>query len=305
MKFHLVPQPPYDFSRCAWVYSHFPADGADLWFPPRETLPAEHRRLHVVEGTPVLACVQEDPAGKGRLLVGTHPAKFKGLSLLRERISWQFNMDASPREFYRLARKDSFFRPLLKILQGVKPLRPPTLFEMAVIAITEQQISQAAAAKIRSRMIMALGAKLIFEGREYRAFPTPERLAGCAPGDLRALSQSNRKAEYVVDLARKVASGEVDLESLRRMPAEEVVHFLTSLRGFGRWSAEYFLSRGLGRMQIVAADDLGIQTLVGKYLGPGRRVIAEECRRILEPWGASKRWAVFYLICAYRLGLLA
>jgi DNA-3-methyladenine glycosylase II len=79
---------------------------------------------------------------------------------------------------------------------------------------------------------------------------------------------------------------------------------LISLRGFGRWSAEYFLARGLGRSEVVAGDDLGVQTLVGKYLGPGHRVTEKECRKIMEEWGPYKRWVVFYLFCASRLGLL-
>jgi DNA-3-methyladenine glycosylase II len=129
-------------------------------------------------------------------------------------------------------------------------------------------------------------------------------LATCQVSDLRALSFSTRKAEYLIDLSRKVAQGELNLEDLRHRSNEEVVTTLTNLRGFGRWSAEYLLTRGLGRSDIFAADDLGIQTLVGKYLGPGHRINAEECRRILQDWGDYKRWAIFYLLGAARLGLI-
>ena len=176
---------------------------------------------------------------------------------------------------------------------------------MAAIAISEQQISLNAAIKIRSRLVQALGGKMIVEGREYRAFPTPRALARRKVQDLRKLSFSARKAEYLIDLARKVAIEEFDLEGLRNRTNEEVISILTSLRGFGRWSAEYLLSRGLGRAEVVAGGDLGIQNLVGKYLGPGRRVTEEECRKILEEWGPYKRWVVFYLFCASRVGLIS
>jgi DNA-3-methyladenine glycosylase II len=121
---------------------------------------------------------------------------------------------------------------------------------------------------------------------------------------LRALSFSTHKAEYLIGLSEKVASRTFDLEGLRDRPNEEVIAGLTSLRGFGRWSAEYLISRGLGRSEVFAADDLGIRTLVGKYLGPGRRVTAEECQEIMKPWGHYKRWMVFYLFCASRLKLI-
>jgi DNA-3-methyladenine glycosylase II len=207
------------------------------------------------------------------------------------------------RGFYRKARKHPLFRPLVRALLGLRPLRPPTLFEMAVIAISEQQLSYPVAVKMRSRLVDALGEKMQIEGRIYKAFPTPRILSGCSVSALRALSFSTRKAEYIIDLARNVSAG-FDMEGLRDRTNAEVMEALISLRGFGRWSAEYFISRGLGRPEVIAADDLGLQTLVGKYLGPGRRISAKECHRIMEPWGSYKRWAVFYLFCASRLGLL-
>ena len=307
MKFELRPRPPYDLARCAWVFSQFPSDGTDVWVPAREGLFAHYGRLHVLEDEVVLAIVHQQNGKQNAerpLLLRTHPARAKHLSALRARVSWQFHLDAPLGEFYRRAEKHPFFRPILKSLYGVKPLRPPSLYEMAVIAITEQQLAYPVAVKMRARLVEALGKKIIFAGKEYRAFPTAQALAECKVSDLRALSLSTRKAEYLIDLSRKVALDGLNLEELRDRPNEEVIVVLTSLRGLGRWSAEYLLTRGLGRSDLFAADDLGIQTLVGKHLGPGRRVSAEECRKILKPWGTYQRWVVFYLFCASRLGLI-
>ena len=306
MEFELSMEGPYDLTRCAWAFCHFPQDGTDVWIPPRETLPAEYHRLHVVGDEPILIMVQQEFAPKddrARLIVRTHPARLRNASSLKERVRWQFHAEASLEGFYRKARSHPFLRHLVKGLYGVKPLRPSTVFEMAVIALSEQQISLNAAIQIRSRLVRALGEKILVEGRKYRAFPAARALAGRTAQDLRRLSFSTRKAEYLTDLARKVAAGGFDLEGLRNRSNEEVIAALTSLRGFGRWSAEYLLARGLGRTEVIAGGDLGIQNLVGKYLGPGRRVTEEECRRILEEWGPFKRWVVFYLFCAFRLGL--
>jgi DNA-3-methyladenine glycosylase II len=259
----------------------------------------------VVEDETILAMVEQNDEGKNSWLsVRTHPPRGKHLSTLKDRVAWQFHLDAPLREFYCRAEKFRLFRPIIKNLYGLKPLRPPSLYEMAVIAITEQQLAYPVAVKMRSRLVEALGKKMIFEGKEYRAFPTAQAVAECKVSDLRALSFSTRKAEYLIELSRKVALEGLNLEDLRDRPNDEVVAVLTSLKGFGRWSAEYLLSRGLGRSDVFAADDLGIQTLVGKYLGPGHRVTAEDCQRILKPWGAYKRWVVFYLFCASRLGLI-
>jgi len=306
MKFELLPQGPYHLIRCAFFFSQLPSDGTDVWIPAREALPAEYRRLHVIEDETILVFVQQEAEKsqrKSRLLVRTHPTRPKHPSTLRARVSWQFHLDAPLAGFYQKAGRHPFFRPLIKTLYGVKPLRTPSLYEMAVIAITEQQLSYPVAVKMRTRLVEALGKKMLFEGSEYKAFPTAQAIAKCRIRDLRNLSFSTRKAEYLIDLSQKVATGGLDLEDLRDRPNEEVLSKLLSLRGFGRWSAEYLLARGLGRSDVFAADDLGVQTLVGRHLGPGYRVTAEECRKILEPWGTHKRWAVFYLFCASRLGL--
>jgi DNA-3-methyladenine glycosylase II len=308
MKFELLATGPYDLTRCSWILGQLPSDGADVWIPAREVLPAEYRRLHVIGDETVLAMVQPDAGQRKeefRLIVRTYPARPKNSSLLRERVRWQFHLDAPLQGFYKQARKRPFFQPILKNLYGVKPLRPPTLFEMAIIAISEQQLSYPVAVKMRSRLVEALGRKMLFEGKEYRAFPTPKALAACTVSDLRALSFSTRKAEYIIDLSRMVAAASFDIESLRNRSNEEVTEALTALRGFGRWSAEYFLGRGLGRSEVLAGGDLGVQTLVGKYLGPGHRVSEKECRKIMDEWGPYKGWVVFYLFLASRSGLLA
>jgi DNA-3-methyladenine glycosylase II len=250
-----------------------------------------------------LVVVRQDPE-KSHLMIKTHPAQPKNFPLLRARVQWQFHLDASLPGFYRRARRHPLFRPILKNLYGVRPLRPPTLYEMAVIAVSEQQLSYPVAVRMRSRLVKALGKKMALEGKEYRAFPDPQSLAECTVNDLRSLSFSTRKAEYILGLSHEVARRGFDIEALRDRSNEEIIETLTSLRGFGRWSAEYFLSRGLGRAEVVAADDLGVQTLVGKYLGPGRRVTGKECRKIMEEWGPYKRWVVFYLFLATRLGLV-
>ncbi len=307
MKFELVATGPYDLTRCSWILGQLPSDGTDVWIPAREVLPAEHRRLHVIGDETVLAVIQrvlEQKEEESRLIVRTHPARPKNSSLLQERVRWQFHLDAPLQGFYKQARKHTFFRPILRNLYGVRPLRPPTLFDMAIIAISEQQLSYNVAVKMRSRLVEVLGRKMLFEGKEYRACPTPEALAACTVSDLRGLSFSTRKAEYIIDLSRMVAAASFDIESLRNRSNEEIMEALTALRGFGRWSAEYFLGRGLGRPEVLAGGDLGVQTLVGKYLGPGHRVSEKECRKIMEEWGPYKRWAVFYLFLASRAGLL-
>lgn len=216
---------------------------------------------------------------------------------LRKAAAWYLSADLDLRPFYRLAAKHRVLGPLTRSLRGLKPLRPASLFEMAVIAITEQQISLAAAYHIRKRLIERFGESL----GEVTAFPLPEILAKASQRELLACGLSHRKAEYISDLASKIARGALDLDALRTMSDDEARTFICRQRGFGAWSADYILVRGLGRMDCVPADDLGVRDAVGKYLGGQGRVSPKTVSRLLKPLTPFRGLAVFYLLVQHRL----
>jgi len=208
-------------------------------------------------------------------------------------------LDLEP--FYDLLQTQGGFAWMAQELRGLKPLRPASVYEMAVIAVIEQQISLRAAHSIRTRLVGRFGV----ERAGLVAFPRPEGLAWASLGQLRGCGLSRRKAEYVRDLSLRVVSGEVDLEGLEHLSDEEVAGAVMSMRGFGRWSADYILVRGLGRVDSVPADDLGIRTVVGQMLGGGARVSAEKVRELLLPFASWRGLFAFYLLAADRCGLLA
>lgn len=211
--------------------------------------------------------------------------------------AWILFAELDLRPFYCLAAEHPILGPISRELYGLKPQRPSTLFEMAVIAITEQQISMAAAHSIRQRVIERYGDAV--DG--LWAFPTPERLARASLGEFVACGLSRRKAEYLSRLAGAVAAGDLDLEGLRDQPDDVVRETIMGLRGFGPWSAEYILVRGLGRPDSLPADDLGVRTVVGRHLGDGARMTADEVRHALAPLAPYRGLAAFYLLAAVRL----
>jgi DNA-3-methyladenine glycosylase II len=199
--------------------------------------------------------------------------------------------------FYRLAASHPVLGPITRHMHGLKPIRPASLFEMLVIAITEQQISLAAAYRIRTRIIERYGDAV----NGLWAFPTPGRLCESSVADLMACGLSQRKAEYVKGVASKVTDGELDLGRLETMPDEDVRSLLVQVRGLGPWSAEYFLVRGLSRPDRVPADDLGVRSVVGRYLGRGQRLSPQGTMRKLSPFKPYRGLAAFYLLAYLRL----
>ena len=224
-----------------------------------------------------------------------------GVAVLEALVARVVRAELDLEPFYDLLQTQAGFAWMTQELRGLKPLRPATVYEMAVIAVIEQQISLRAAHSIRTRLVSRFGV----EWAGLAAFPRPDRLAQASLEQLRACGLSQRKAEYVRDLSRRVVSGEVDLEGLEHLSNEEVAGALMAIRGFGRWSADYILVRGLGRVDSVPADDLGIRTVVGRALGGGERVSAEKVRELLLPFAPWRGLFAFYLLAADRLGLVA
>jgi DNA-3-methyladenine glycosylase II len=210
------------------------------------------------------------------------------------------NADLDLRPFYDLASDHPVMGPLSRELHGLKAFRPSTLFEMLVIAVIEQQISLIAAYRIRERLVQRFGDAV--DG--LTAFPTPASLAEAPLEALMECGVSRRKAEYIGGLAELLETGTIDIESWARFSDDDVREAVTAIRGFGRWSADYLLVRGLGRADVAPADDLGIQTLLGKIFGDGRRLTPDEVRRVLEPFTPFRGLTVFYIMAGSRLGLV-
>lgn len=209
------------------------------------------------------------------------------------------NLDLGP--FYRVAASHSVLGPITQKLSGLKPMRPASLFEMLVIAITEQQISLAAAYRIRTRIIERYGDPV----NGLWVFPTPRRLSESTVASLMACGLSMRKAEYVKVLSYRVANGILDLDKLVEISDEDVRSLLLEERGLGPWSADYVLVRGLSRPDRVPANDIGIRSVVGRYLGRGQRLSPQGAMRKLSPFKPFRGLAAFYLLAYERLSKTA
>jgi len=117
---------------------------------------------------------------------------------------------------------------------------------------------------------------------------------------LRRCGLSERKVEYLRDLAAHFADGWIDPASFSAMNDEEIIERLTDIRGIGRWTAEMFLIFNLLRPNVLPLDDLGLLKAVSlHYLDgvPTRELLARQGReqvRLLaaawQPWASVATW---------------
>ncbi|MCA8955723.1 MAG: DNA-3-methyladenine glycosylase 2 family protein [Planctomycetes bacterium] len=156
-------------------------------------------------------------------------------------------------------------------------------FEALVWSIVGQQVHLQFAFALRRRLVERCGLPL---GRMF-AHPTPEQVADLEPADLRAMQFSQRKAEYLIGCARRIARGEFDLDGLGELPVPALRAALAAQRGLGPWSAEYVAMRGFGRSDCGLPGDVAVRAGLQSLFELPRRptqVEAEAWMRTFSPW---------------------
>ncbi|MCI0548012.1 MAG: hypothetical protein L0027_12110 [Candidatus Rokubacteria bacterium] len=217
-----------------------------------------------------------------------------------------FGLELDLPAFHRAAASDPVLSHLVARLRGLRPTLAPQPFEMLVGSICAQQVNLTFAFTVRRRLVLRYGTPVRVSGQTVYAFPEPAVLGAASTSELRAMQFTTRKSEYIVDLARRVAAGELDLDGLRHRPNEEVIDTLTKVRGFGRWTAEWFLARCLGRGDVCPAGDLGVRKAFTHFYGRRGRALSERAiRRRSRGWGPHQNLAVHYLLAGQRLALAA
>jgi len=203
--------------------------------------------------------------------------------------------------FYRMAKGDPALATLIEPLYGLRPTLAPTPFEMLVGSITAQQVNLSFAFACRARLIRRFGTPVKVGRETVWAFPEPARLARAQVRELRALKYSTRKAEYIRDLARAIVAGALDLDAVCAAESALVIEQLTALRGLGRWTADWFLARCLGRGDVCPAGDLAVRKAFVHYCGRGRSMKEATIRRRARAWGEHQNLAVHYMLAGMRL----
>jgi DNA-3-methyladenine glycosylase II len=270
-------------------------EAAASFFPGTEAPPIILRLPVEVDGVSAIVDVRQSSTPSGVLHASATPALAS--DGLRGIVKWLVSADLDLRPFYTLVAPHPIVGAVVLSLPGLKPLRSATLFEMAVIAITEQQLSLAAAFHIRGRLVRRYGVPL----GDLQVFPSPENLAKARLRDLARCGLSQRKAEYVRGLARRVVEGALDLETLRHESEQRIRDAIVNNRGFGEWSVQYILSRGFGRSDSLPSSDTGLRRVVGHYLAGGRRLTTAELEQALAPFKPFRALVAFYLAVHWRL----
>ena len=124
---------------------------------------------------------------------------------------------------------------------------------------------------------------------------SPENVLKQQRPALRACGLSDRKVEYIADLAQHFADGRIHVHKWPAMDDEAIIEELTAVRGIGRWTAEMFLMFNLLRPDVFPLDDLGLQKGIRVSYYKGRKISLKTMRRLGESWRPWRSVATWYL----------
>jgi len=182
-----------------------------------------------------------------------------------------------------LSRNDAVMKEIMRSRRGVHLVRRGEPFLTLARAICGQQISVKAAQSVWDRVVLCCSEI------------TPEHVLAVDRKKLRACGLSDRKTEYIADLAQHFADGRIHVHRWPQMPDEEIIAELVEVRGIGRWTAEMFLIFNLLRPDVFPLDDLGLQKGIRVSYFKGRRVSPARMRKLGESWRPWRSVATWYL----------
>lgn len=155
-------------------------------------------------------------------------------------------------------------------------------------SIMSQQLSTKVADIIYKRFIALYG----------DTEPTPQQITDTPFEKLRGIGLSNAKVRYVQNVASYALEHGMDDKKLYKMSNEEVMDFLLPIKGVGKWTVEMLLMFALGREDVFAVDDLGIQqgmAAIYKLDVTDRKAFKEKMLRLSEKWSPYRTYACLLL----------
>ncbi len=247
-----------------------------------------------ISGVPIIVRAHSLAADEVEFLVS--PAKDSSLPpehIIIAALRRKFHLDLDLPAFYRFVTRVPQLQQLPHRQQGLRPIVRDSLLEALCLAVIDQQVNVAFAARLKHRLLETCGNLYQIDGHDLWLFPSAEDLAIVKPEKLHRLQLSRSKSDYIINLARCFYA-EPEWESATGAD-EEIVERLCTLRGVGRWTAEYAAMTGLGLLDTLPAADIGLMRMVQRVYRLAERPTEMQVRKIGRDWSPWRGLVTFYL----------
>ena len=293
---------PFRLDFTIWALRRRKTNIVDWW--DKET----YSRILVFDNQPVQMSIVQEGTNRAPNL-GLTLNNQKGISLSTQKealliVRKMLGLTVDLQPFYKLAAGNEFLRELVEVFFGVKPPCFPSLFEALVNSISCQQVTLDVGILMMNRLAKRFGIE--FEGVIQYAFPRPEDLENATEADIKDLGYSAQKARAIKELAQTFLQHNTDFTHLETMTNEQIVQYLTTLRGIGRWSAQYALLRSLERLDIFPGDDVGARNNLQRLFHLDKKPDYEEVNKLTSQWHPYEGLVYFHLLLEklYRKGVI-
>jgi len=180
---------------------------------------------------------------------------------------------------------------LLKVFkathQALEPLPSVDIYANLLQSIVSQQLSTKVAEIIWQRFLD------LFPNQ----YPNPQAVLDLEFAQLRGVGLSGSKSNYIQNVASFAMSNDMSIEKLGSMTDKEVIHYLTEIKGVGKWTVQMILMFPMDRPDVFPVDDLGIQTKMKHWykLNSEKKQLKVEMEAIAHIWSPFKTVACKYL----------
>jgi len=293
-KLSLNAVPPFRLDFTVWALRRRQKNLMDCWDGNT------YRRVVVCNNNPLqLAATQAGTTTGPKLVVVlqskkeiTPQARKQVRAIIQRMLGLAVDLDP----FYTLAQKKDPLKSLAAQFRGVKPPRFSNVFEALVNAIACQQVTLDLGIALLNRLSEKFGPRFVEAGTTYYAFPRPVDLAHVSEEEIKNLGFSSQKARAIRELAAHAVKNPIELAGLEQMTNREALDWLLPIRGIGRWSAEYVLLRGLGRLNVFPGDDVGAQNNLQRLFQLERRPDYQRIQKLTAQWSPYQGLVYFHLL---------
>lgn len=214
----------------------------------------------------------------------------------RRRFFWDVDMEAVKEALER----HSFGAELAARFHPVRPVNLADGWSALLKTVIANQIYPGLATRLNQTIREQFGPRARFNGEWVYFYPYPDVLAEVPPDQLRPLSFSRQKADYLPSIGDSVAANPktYDWTRLRHTSPEETITALLELHGVGKWTALYVAMRGIAHPDIFV-DETTIRKAVGIGSGMGEKINDSTFQKLTSVYAPYRTFACYYAYMAY------
>ncbi|WP_066186602.1 DNA-3-methyladenine glycosylase family protein [Gracilibacillus timonensis] len=242
----LYPSAPFDFEKSiSFLQSFKPTNNEQTYQGHRLTKAIELSSIRVIFSVYSTGTIQ-NPILQYELYAND-PISSSSQAEAEDRITFFLSLKDDLTEFYARSERDNIFSPIMKQLYGYHQVKFLTPFENACWAVLSIRNPMKHAINLKKAFMQTYGDKLYLDNTTYFTFPSPQKLITINEDSLNNIVHNQTKANYLWHVIQ--AFYHMDEMALRSASYQEAYNQLIDIKGIGKWSADFILLRGLGKME--------------------------------------------------------